>query len=144
MGDGEAIALRHEIQAAHARWRGHGASLALRVARAHQLAGAPRRRAVVAQGQRVDPFAFFVAEFRHRAVGAGFDDASIVAASDEAVAQKVRQQYRRVGMRLHAPPRAAIDEQNIAFDQRENRLVADEAGAHHAFARVDGRDAVRQ
>ena len=138
MRHGEAIALGQEGEAAHARRRFKRLHRALGIARAHLFAGRPGDGAVFAQRERVDPFAFFVADLDAGSVGPRLHHAAVVAAGENARPVDLREQDRRAGMGRDAHP--AVHEKHVAVGQRKRGRAAGKARRDDFSARMKGSD----
>ena len=140
MGDGDTVSLWHETKAAHAGWCGEGLDLALGVAGAHVLAGAPDGGAIIAQGEGVDPLRSHVADLDGCRIAARLDNAAVVATGDEAIAECPPDQHDGVGMRGDALFFTDARAQDRAIGKGEGRGAAEKGRCDDFRAGGDRRD----
>ncbi len=102
MSDGETVAFRREGEAAHGGRRGKSLQPAVRIAGEDLLGAGPSERAILARGERIDPFAIFAEDFLVRPVGGERDDAPVIAAGQKPFAGRCGDEDRTVGMQRDA------------------------------------------
>ena len=126
MRDREAIAFRRKARPRTEEGAVKLLTLTLRIAGANLLAGRPGERAIIAPGERVDPFASFMDDFFCRAIGGDRHDAAVIAAGEQSSAGPRRDEDRAVLMQRDARLAVGIEPQHRAVAERQRRDAAQE------------------